>query len=379
MLGRGQPRSMETISELLGLIYDSVGDASRWSTFLEAFVHAVRGRRAGLLLRDLKRDEFTAVCWFGWPDEDIRLYLERYAPVDPWRVGGGSQPEGAVAADFDFCSREHMESSAAFREFYSPRDCAHGMGGVILVSGTGRSVISIVRGAVDGPFGESEKATLRALMPHLKRAALLHGELGSMRSQLATFTGHLDRYPHAFLLTDAERRVLYANAAAREFAELRDGLVIEAGQILLMSPRQDRVFRETIGIIASGRAPMHWLEVSRPSRGQPYRLMLMPVHASGVVPLGVSLPAVSVLIVDSESPAEPNLEVLRELFSLTPAEARIAGKLVLGRNVEEIAADAGISVETVRTHVKRVLSKTATDRQGELISLILRSIPFRQP
>jgi DNA-binding CsgD family transcriptional regulator len=130
---------------------------------------------------------------------------------------------------------------------------------------------------------------------------------------------------------------------------------------------------------ADHSAPLLRLEVPRPSRKQPYRLMLMPVQASGVVPLAISLPAVSVLIVDSESQAEPDPAVLRELFSLTPAEARVAGRLVLGRNVEEIAADVGTSIETVRTHIKRILSKTATDRQGELISLVLRSVPFRRP
>jgi DNA-binding CsgD family transcriptional regulator len=94
--------------------------------------------------------------------------------------------------------------------------------------------------------------------------------------------------------------------------------------------------------------------------------------------LGISLPAVAVLIIDSEAQSEPDLAILRELFSLTPAEARVAGRLVLGLSVKEIAAEARISVETVRTHVKRILSKTSTDRQGELISLMLRSVPFRR-
>jgi DNA-binding CsgD family transcriptional regulator len=55
----------------------------------------------------------------------------------------------------------------------------------------------------------------------------------------------------------------------------------------------------------------------------------------------------------------------------------VAGRLVAGRSVEEIGAESGISTETVRTHVKRVLSKTATGRQAELISLVLRTVPFR--
>ena len=72
------------------------------------------------------------------------------------------------------------------------------------------------------------------------------------------------------------------------------------------------------------------------------------------------------------------MPLLCELFSFTPAEARVAGKLALGRSLEEIAVELGISLETVRTHAKRALSKSGTDRQGELISLMLRSVPLRR-
>jgi DNA-binding CsgD family transcriptional regulator len=370
---------LETILDLVGLIYASVEDASRWQTFLDAFVRVVRARGGLLALRDSKHAEFAMVRWSGWSDEDLQLYSQRYSATDPWRIGSVGSPEGVVATDLDLCSREEMESSAAFREWYAPRDGIHGFGGTILATGTAQSVITAIRSAAVGPFGESEKAILRALMPHLKRAALLHGELGSTRSQLVTFTSHLDRYPHSFLLIDAERRVLYANAATREIAELKDGLAMEAGRISLVSRKQDALFHQAVGkMVSDHNAPLLRMEVPRPSRKKPFRIMLMPVQASGVVPLGVSLPAVTVLIVDRDSQSEPDLAVLRELFSLTPAEARVAGKLVVGRSVEEIASEAGISIETVRTQIKRVLSKTGTDRQGKLISLILRSIPFRR-
>jgi len=107
--------------------------------------------------------------------------------------------------------------------------------------------------------------------------------------------------------------------------------------------------------------------------------MLMPVEASGAIPLGILQPTVAVVVVDSKSQAEPDLVVLSQLFSLTRAEARIAGRLAMGRSVDEIAAEARLSVGTVRTHVKRIMSKTATVRQGELISLILRSVTSRRP
>jgi hypothetical protein len=202
------PLHNAVVLELAGLIYESAQDGARWPAFLTAYARAMHTPRCALMLVDLESDGVAAIRWHGWPDSDIQLYLDRYVALDPLRIASASTPEGTVGADYELCPRAEMESSITFREFYAPRDCLHSVGGVILITRTGQSIITCHRGAEAGPFGEKEKSILRPLMPHLKRAALLHGELGSLRRQLATFTGHLDRYPYAFLLTDPERRVL---------------------------------------------------------------------------------------------------------------------------------------------------------------------------
>ena len=364
--------------ELIGLIYDSADDASRWPAFLTAFAHAIGAPRCALLIHDTEGDGAAAVCWHGWPDADIQLYFDQYVAGDPWRTATFGLSEGLVAADHEFYPREELESSRTFREFYASRDCIHTMGGIILVTRTGKSFITCHRGAQDGPFGEVEKSILRELIPHLKRTALLHGELGSLRRQLSTFTGHLERYPYAFLLADAERRVLYSNAAAREMVAARDGLAIENGRLTALSPRWETAFGKAVAETTVGRnASVHRLEVRRPSRRKSYRVILIPIDDSHTIPLGAAVPAISVLVIDPDSFSTPDPEVLRELFSLTPAEARVCAKLVLGQNAEEIAAESKVSIETIRSHTKRIFSKTATGRQSELVSLILRSIPFR--
>jgi DNA-binding CsgD family transcriptional regulator len=367
------------IPDLIGLIYDSVGDGSRWPAFLEAFASAVRTPCCALLIHNPESDRFTVVRWHGWLDQDIQLYFDRYGPIDPLRLGTARSPEGTVGSDYEACPREEFEASAAFREFYAPRDCIHGMGGVILASGTGQSVITAQRGRKEGPFGEEEKSILRQLMPHLKRAALLHGELGSLRREVATFTGHLERYPYAFLLIDAERHVLYSNAAAREILLARDGLGIGNGRFSAISPKAEVALSKAVDELGSGQSRgLRRMEILRPSRRKSYRVLLMPIHdARPILPLSVAVPAISVLVVDPESASSPDPEVLRELFSLTPAEARVSVRLVQGQSAAEIAAETGTSAETVRTHLKRILSKTGTNRQGELISLILRSTRFR--
>jgi DNA-binding CsgD family transcriptional regulator len=368
------------IQELTGLIYDSVSDSSRWTEFMAAFARAAGAPRCALLIADSDEPHYSAVLWHGWPDEDVQLYLEKYGEMDPMRLVSYQVPEGTVAADYEICPRDRFESSVIFREFYAPRQFIHSMGGVILTTPTGQSVISAHRGDDAGPFGEKEKTILRSLMPHLKRAALLHGELGLLRRQLATFTGHLERFPYAFLLVDARRRVLYLSAAARELIAERDGLAIDQGNVVATSRKSQASFDKAVMELATGGSTsIRRLEIPRPSRRNPYRMILMPIDGSRTIPLSVAVPAVSILVIDAHSSARPDPAVLRELFSFTPAEARVSMGLVMGQSAEEIALETKTSVQTVRTHIKRILSKTSTARQGELISSILRTVPFQSP
>jgi DNA-binding CsgD family transcriptional regulator len=320
--------------------------------------------------------EANVFCVNGWTQEEIALYVSRYAATDPWQIGTARWPEGSPATDRDICPREEAEVSLAYREFYEPKGAVHGASATILAGPGGQFKLSLTRSAESGPFGETELAILRLLLPHLKRAALLHGRLGSMQTQLAAFTGHLDRYPYPFLLTDLERRVLYANAAAYEFAASRNGMAIDSGRVTLLSAKRDREFQQIASDMNKrGEPDLQRFEISIGS-GKRTHLLVMRAHDSSTLPVGTSQPSVGLLIVDAGSSPPPDPALLGELFLLTPSESRVAAKLACGKSVEEVARENDASVETVRTHLKRILSKTGTRRQGELVSLILRSTPF---
>lgn len=369
---------MQNALELIGLIYDSVADASKWPVFLNEFVRVANCHAASLVLFGSSADEHALVTWYGWTDDDVRVHAERYMASDPWAHSSHLE-EGSVATTEELCSEEEFEASVAYREFYKPRNTRYGFGGIILRVGGKVSAITAARPAEKGPCGEVEKAVLRPLMPHLRRAALLHGEVCSLRTQLSAFTGHLDRYPHAFLLIDIECGICYANTAARELAELNDGLAIASGRVRLRSSRDDAALRRIVAQIAEDRsASPGRMHCHRPSHRPPYRLLILPVPESGAVAFGASRPAAAIIIIDPGAGLAVDPDALKAGFGLTGAEAKIAAKLAEGRSAEEIAGESGASVQTVRTHIRRILSKTDTNRQGELIALVLRSVPFRR-
>lgn len=63
-------------------------------------------------------------------------------------------------------------------------------------------------------------------------------------------------------------------------------------------------------------------------------------------------------------------EHLMRRFGLTPAEARIAAGLASGLSTTEMARRFGIQPNTVRAHLKRVLSKCGARRQTELVAML---------
>lgn len=61
---------------------------------------------------------------------------------------------------------------------------------------------------------------------------------------------------------------------------------------------------------------------------------------------------------------------LMDLFGLSTAEARLARSLCQGDSLVQYSIDSGLKMPTVRTQLRSVFAKTATDRQSTLVRLL---------
>ena len=92
-------------------------------------------------------------------------------------------------------------------------------------------------------------------------------------------------------------------------------------------------------------------------------------------------PTIFVTISEGARAQPTDLALLRSMFDLTPAEARLARNLAAGRSLRQAADEAGIAYETARWHLKILFQKTGTRRQAELVGKLIGSIavPLRAP
>jgi len=68
----------------------------------------------------------------------------------------------------------------------------------------------------------------------------------------------------------------------------------------------------------------------------------------------------------------PTEHLLRHVFGLTPAEARLAQGLARGDALAQVAGTLGIKMSTARTQLAVIFAKTQTPRQSALVAVLTR-------
>jgi DNA-binding CsgD family transcriptional regulator len=79
-------------------------------------------------------------------------------------------------------------------------------------------------------------------------------------------------------------------------------------------------------------------------------------------------------IADTEVRQIVETDNLENLYGLTRAEADLVRLVSEGRSLEQVSEERGVTMNTVRSQLKQVFSKTDTSRQGELVHLVLSGI-----
>jgi len=194
---------------------------------------------------------------------------------------------------------------------------------------------------------------------------------GSARAAMATvilLERALDMLDYAVVLVNAEARIEFRNRPAAALLRKPDCPLGAADGTLVAKPRAARAeLRQAIAHSCAGRGARALRLASGELAGQAWlRLIIAPLHAAEVA--GCS----AVWVLNGQSVGVPGEGMLSVLFGLSPAEARLARSLLLGRTPEEHARHAGVGVATVRTQLHSIFSKTGARRQAELVALLAR-------
>jgi DNA-binding CsgD family transcriptional regulator len=222
----------------------------------------------------------------------------------------------------------------------------------------------------------AEWRLLETLAPHLQRAAAVHALLARTRAtanSLAAAAGFA-----VFVLTE-NCRVLFANPKAEDLVRRQMGLRYERGQLVAASPALSaRLHALARAGSWPGRAEGDiggTLELSRGENCPPLLAHVIPLAANRAAAIfDIDRPAAVVFVVDPAAGLGAHIQRFAARFGLTITETRVLAEIIGGEGLLATAARLKITEATARTHAHRILVKTGTTRQTELIRRFFETI-----
>lgn len=352
------------LERLIDSIYEAALVPEQWTGVLHAVTDLADGAFASLFVQS--RGELR---WIGTPEANALIadYVALGRPDFNSRIERAKRlsPVGFIS-DQDIFSFEEMNKDPFYTEFLRPR----GYGWVAdshIVSPSGDMIsISSERRFARGPFTRHDLAVLNQLGPHLARASLLSARLGFQRAKAMAEALQMLGLPGATLRESGRLSACNPLFEALMPAVFEDRLT----RVTLTDENADALLAQAL--TADSRGMAAHVVASIPIPAVPGRVPFI-VHVVPVFGVGrdiFSQAAFVVVVTPVDRGAVPTAEVVQGLFDLTPAEARTARAIAEGRTTAVIAAETGLSQETIRSQLKSVFAKTGLNSQSKLANLL---------
>jgi len=264
--------------------------------------------------------------------------------------------------DDDVFSRDEIAHEPVYQDILIPAGYGSGVATVMTAPTGDTTIVHCERSFAEGTVDGRAIAALDRLRPHFARAGLLGRRLAMERSRAASQALEMMGLPAAVL--GLRGHVLDANAL---FQDLIPSVFLDrtARLALAYAPADDMLANMIAGF-------------SRRDLPQPVRSVPIPAWR-GTSPMVVHVAPVRgrardvfsfagaiIVATPVAAGAGPDAGLIAGLFDLTPAEARLAAVIAGGH----AALRLGVTEATARTTLKRILAKTGTRRQADLVGLL---------
>jgi DNA-binding CsgD family transcriptional regulator len=311
------------------------------------------------------------------PIRPIPNYWEKFIASEPPLVRIVRDCPGLeVAFLSDHFTEEETKRSACYREFMKPDGWFYGAGFLYWDQGQFVGQFSCIRTPEQGDYLPAEREILRQLYPHFAAAVQRVVVLDRERSARAAAEAGLEQMPDGRIILDWNLRPVYQNQAAIEACSnwLRGTLnqpirakeltspfalppELSAVAARLLEEYRDAVRKHSLN------GGIEKKTLNHPSvPGLSARLQMLELEANQVSEPHILI-ELSRVISAAKGP------VARPFYTLTSSQRRVAELAAAGQSNQEIAQDLGVSVHTIRAHLREVFSKLGVSRRSQLADL----------
>lgn len=302
--------------------------------------------------------------------------LDRFAELAPLNHATRDRPQSPIARMSDHYEPDTPNGRAFHDEFLQPMGWRYGAA-LLFWKPDGRFLgqLAVIRTEAQGDFTDLEMEDLRALHPHVQAVVERLLALEERFAAHLSMEHAINALPLPVLVASWEGEVNYANGAGLEAMAVWDQSHRPKG--LASKPARKLPTRILNGCMAQKKA---WQEATAKQQPSETRRTTVVDHPSNrdisaeihLVPAkaGRALqPAFAIHFHLAPAPTTEVARALARLSKLTSAEHETARRAAAGDNNALIAQRLGISVSTVRTHLRSVFRKLNISSRSRLTPL----------
>jgi DNA-binding CsgD family transcriptional regulator/PAS domain-containing protein len=303
----------------------------------------------------------------------MQTYRQHWASTDMRITAGARMPVGEPHNERQIVDKSTWARSSLLNEFLLPSDYPF-----MLATWLHRSAHKVVALTFEGsmrrgPFDENDTRKLTRLIPHVQRALQIRDRLEAQDVRAATLTSVVEQSRMGVIVLDQKGRIIEATGLAES--------LLSAGSEMRRASDRTLWLKEP-----AGSQLKEWVMTGLPPKNPAGGFLSVPkCHGLGSVSLVVApMPALPTLwtlvdprwlvfIYDPEQRLAPGAELISRDLGISAREAEIAVMLSMGRDLSGAATQLGISMHTMRTHLKNIFEKTGSHSQSDLIRRVLLS------
>lgn len=366
---------MSTDDNLQGAIaalYEAVVSGGTWRGALEDVCDLLGLDELCWVVWDKQLDRVTRLETAGRAFSHAVLsgYQQHYVHSDPLRIRLEQAAAGTLVNMDREASREELARNPYVQELLIPAGAGRLAGLVALDTDRTLSGIGLHRAVRRDGIADQEERLIEALYPHLRRISRIERRLLQARQAAAVSQRALDLLPFGLALVDPLGRLRFANEWLLAKSRLGDGLAIVGGRLTGARHSTTERFDGLMVSLLRGdpRAlPAASLTFPRPSGEAAWQVTVVSLADNRTWQAG---DGAMILVSDPNDHAQPSGRQLIALYGLSPTEAQLALMLLEGLTLKAVAERRRVAITTVRTQLSRLLAKTGTSRQSELMRLL---------
>lgn len=383
---------MSNVQEALISIYDAAIDQSRWQQALDHVMEQVGSSAASLLVVTTETGKRTGAAPFALQvlsgqlarldPEIVDHYVAHHAVLetDAWQYLRKLPPGTLLTDDVFYPDLQAVRSRPDFDYVINQMGLFRRMTARLNDNRSWYDAIAFQwdKDILDIPPGAVEQANV--LIPHVSKALQLSRSNHQLHQRYQAVIGALDQVQVGVCITDQDGYLMVANQEARRILAMQDGIQLtEEQRLVAKNTQRDAQLRRAIdqvALTAAGRAfqPGETLLIDRLSDEHPFLVDVTPIRDSlGELQRNMSGAMVTIIDPGNHQPFQTRRVAIA--YGLSEAEVEVCRLVVDGWSNQAIADERSVSLDTVKTQVRSIMNKTATNRRADLIRLVVQTAP----